>query len=292
MNEQLIIQCVKYMLRDTRPHAVIRLTMFLIEQAGKTSPTNPIPLDSEHPFLKNHFDKVGERTFVADLMALATLSSPEMVCKIIEEHEKTQVYEFSFSYVKAYFSLPVKQGRLTVVKKGDKMKHKIERVWARWFNRIGSRKDIYGSGVKLTKARSNAIENALNVRSEENLYDVIEGCLRSTHHMGFTIDRKTGRVNKTKRFCCPITIFRNEKIMDGLLSRLSEPMFDIQVEDANRRHSLRSFTVDAGIGTECVAPAFTPEIINEADLGDSEPTQPNLMQLILQGNFEQEESSL
>lgn len=291
MNEQLTIACVKYMLRDARPHAVIRLVMLLIEQGHTTSPDNPILFNSEYKLLKNHFEKVGAKSFVEDLKALATLSSPEMSSTLIRSQDKVHVYEFTFSGIKAYFSLPVRQGRLTVVKSSDKIKNKVQRVWSRWAERIGSRKDIYKNGISLTSAREKAITNALNVRSEESLYDVIEGCLRSPHHMGYTIDRKTGLVTKSKRYCCPTTIFRNEKIMDGLLSRLSEPMFDIQVEEANKRHSLRSFTVHTVINNDGTAPAFAP-IATETESLNEEPQQPNLMQMILQGNFEQAENTL
>lgn len=244
MNEQTIIKCMKHMLKDRRRHAVMRIVIYMIESIHKNNINEPLTLSSETPFLKNHFDSVGAKEFIKDLNELATIATEHMATNLVEEREGGDLYVFKFDDVSAYFVLPKKQGRLHCVKKEDKINHRLKLVWSNWVTKIGSIKEMYPRGVpSLTPARKKAILDALSIKSPEFLDSVIEGTLRSPYHMGYIID-KSGKVTRGTKYCCPTNIFRNEHKMEALAAKINEQHYQKQIDEAEKRRSLRVFSVE------------------------------------------------
>ncbi|KDM89979.1 hypothetical protein EA58_19740 [Photobacterium galatheae] len=239
------------MLADNRNHAVMSIVIALLESANQTSPDNPIHLCADTTFLKRYFKSVTVDEFLSNLKELATITTPVMSSKKVSSkqvssHQSIQIFRFSFGGMTSYFSIPVCEGQTLYLKKQDTQAQAVQQVWCYWLEKIGSIQEIYKKKPTLTTnektGRKKFIQDALVFATAEELCLGIDGCLNSPFHMGYKIDKKTGKVTQQKAYCEPCNIFKNRDKLEALMAQVNGKHYLVQLEEANIRRNLRNFS--------------------------------------------------
>ena len=241
MKETMILKGVKYMLSDRCSHAVIRITIMLLENNDRTTPEKPIIINDKSAMFSRYFDDVGKKEFVSNIVELSVLTNPALTVTLLKQNNDFNVFELKCVDIAVYFATPIKMGSFVCLKIKDKLQNNVNLVWKRWCEKIGSRKDIYRNGCpSLTQKRRKSIENILSIHLVDFMYLVIEGTIRSPYHMGFLIN-KSGLVTKQTKYCCVTTIFRNTHVMEALATKAEDRLYYEQIEEADNKINLRNF---------------------------------------------------